>query len=214
MLFNDPVFLFLFLPVTLTVFFLLGRSPSRRLPLAWLIAASVFFYSYWNPWYTLILLGSIAVNCVVGWLIAGEGPDPQRRALVRDGGAQHQLNGLVFQDLVLGSRELRLRKVLDERRRQVRLLRVDCDELTSALEHGARLTLDVIVIDADDGEADTRGRVFHARRGLIRSVVANGTPSADRQHFIRKSGHDRRRTGDILDEVTAIHAGVKVKGKR
>jgi D-alanyl-lipoteichoic acid acyltransferase DltB (MBOAT superfamily) len=82
MLFNDPVFLFLFLPATLAGYFLLGRFPSRRLPLAWLIAASVFFYSYWNPRYTLILLGSIAVNCLLGWFIAADGPDARRKLLL------------------------------------------------------------------------------------------------------------------------------------
>ena len=42
MLFNDPVFLFLFLPVTLLLFFGLGRSGRRSLAMAGLVGASLF----------------------------------------------------------------------------------------------------------------------------------------------------------------------------
>lgn len=82
MLFNDPVFLFLFLPAALAGFFLLGRLGRHAGVLAWLIGASVFFYSYWNPRYTLILLASIGVNCALGWWIAGSRSDGPRKLLL------------------------------------------------------------------------------------------------------------------------------------
>ena len=48
MLFNSPIFLFAFLPATFAMFFLLARA-SHVLARAWLAAASLFFYAWWNP---------------------------------------------------------------------------------------------------------------------------------------------------------------------
>jgi alginate O-acetyltransferase complex protein AlgI len=66
MLFNSHEFVFLFLPATAAVFFLLGGSGCRRFAISWLIAASVFFYGYWNPAYLPLLLGSVLVNYFIG----------------------------------------------------------------------------------------------------------------------------------------------------
>jgi alginate O-acetyltransferase complex protein AlgI len=69
MLFTTANFILLFLPITLAGFFLLGRRwPGAAA--AWLFAASVFFYGYWMPEFTLLLLGSIAVNFFIGRHIA------------------------------------------------------------------------------------------------------------------------------------------------
>ena len=69
MLFTTTTFVLLFLPVVLIGFFLLGRRwPSAAA--AWLFAASVFFYGYWMPVFTLLLLSSIAVNFITGLAIA------------------------------------------------------------------------------------------------------------------------------------------------
>ncbi len=65
MLFNSYGFIFLFLPVTAAVYFLLGRR-SHGLAAAWLGGASLFFYGYWNPAYLPLLLGSIAINFAAG----------------------------------------------------------------------------------------------------------------------------------------------------
>jgi len=64
MLFNSHEFIFLFLPITLLGFFLLG-SRSRQLALFWLIAASLFFYAWWRPINVLIIAPSIAINYVL-----------------------------------------------------------------------------------------------------------------------------------------------------
>ena len=81
MLFNDPVFLFLFLPVTLAGFFLLDLARQRLPSQLWLIGASLFFYAYWRLDYTLVLLGSMSTNCLLGWVIVREG-QPLRRKLL------------------------------------------------------------------------------------------------------------------------------------
>ena len=71
MLFNSHAFLFLFLPLTAVVFFRLGAY-SHRLAAAWLGAASLFFYGYWNPAYVGLLLASIFFNYGIGIALARE----------------------------------------------------------------------------------------------------------------------------------------------
>lgn len=69
MLFNSYQFIFLFLPVSLAVYFILIRYMPRVAPRLWLVAASLFFYSYWNIKYLPLLVGSIAFNFVVAALM-------------------------------------------------------------------------------------------------------------------------------------------------
>ena len=69
MLFTTATFAFLYLPLVLAGYYLLGRrSPTAAA--GWLFAASVFFYGWWMPAFTLLLLASIAVNFSVGKRIA------------------------------------------------------------------------------------------------------------------------------------------------
>jgi len=69
MLFNSHVFLFLFLPVALLVFHLLGRGGRARGAALWLVAASLFFYGWWDPRYLPLLVGSVVLNYGLGrWL--------------------------------------------------------------------------------------------------------------------------------------------------
>lgn len=69
MLFNSHAFIFLFLPLTLLVFFGLGRV-SARLAAGGLAAASLIFYGWWNPAYVALLLLSIFFNFAAGGAIA------------------------------------------------------------------------------------------------------------------------------------------------
>src|SRR4030095_14625671 len=46
MLFNSYTFIFAFLPLTLLGFVLLARNAPRRVAIAWLVLASVFFYGW------------------------------------------------------------------------------------------------------------------------------------------------------------------------
>jgi alginate O-acetyltransferase complex protein AlgI len=65
MLFNSPIFIFGFVPITLLGFFIAARF-SQRVALLWLTAASLFFYAWWNPRWVPLLLASIAFNFVCG----------------------------------------------------------------------------------------------------------------------------------------------------
>lgn len=72
MLFNSYGFIFLYLPLVLTGFFLAGRV-SYLLAAGWLAVASVFFYGFWNPAYVGLLLSSIICNFAFGRWIAKAG---------------------------------------------------------------------------------------------------------------------------------------------
>ena len=65
MLFNSFEFIFAFLPITIFVFFQIGKY-NRSLAAAWLGLASLFFYGWWNPAYIILLLGSILFNYFIG----------------------------------------------------------------------------------------------------------------------------------------------------
>ncbi len=65
MLFYTPEFLFLFLPITLFAYFLIGRF-SWKAAFGWLAFASLFFYGYWNPKYLILISGSIIFNYAGG----------------------------------------------------------------------------------------------------------------------------------------------------
>jgi len=69
MLFNSYVFIFGFLPVTLLGFFWLARAANQRLALAWLVAASLFFYGWWNPVYVGLIVASMVFNYAVGSML-------------------------------------------------------------------------------------------------------------------------------------------------
>jgi alginate O-acetyltransferase complex protein AlgI len=70
MLFTTAQFVLLFLPITLAGFFSAARH-SHAAAAAWLFMASVFFYGWWMPVFTWLLLASIAANFLVGLRIAG-----------------------------------------------------------------------------------------------------------------------------------------------
>jgi D-alanyl-lipoteichoic acid acyltransferase DltB (MBOAT superfamily) len=69
MLFNSYEFLFLFLPITLVVYFILSKLRFTLGAKFWLVAASLFFYSWWNPIYLPLILLSIIFNYVFGMAI-------------------------------------------------------------------------------------------------------------------------------------------------
>ncbi|MGI4830206.1 MAG: MBOAT family O-acyltransferase, partial [Janthinobacterium lividum] len=69
MLFNSLPFIFVFLPITMLGFHLLGRY-GRRPVIAWLALCSVYFYARWNHVFVLFLLASILLNYSMARLIA------------------------------------------------------------------------------------------------------------------------------------------------
>jgi alginate O-acetyltransferase complex protein AlgI len=70
MLFNSGRFLLVFLPITLIVFFILGKMERRRLAIAWLVAASMLFYGWFSVRYLALLAVLILVNFWLGQSLA------------------------------------------------------------------------------------------------------------------------------------------------
>ncbi|HLD22772.1 MAG TPA: MBOAT family O-acyltransferase [Sulfuricurvum sp.] len=66
MLFNSYEFIFLFLPITFFVYFWLNKKRLTQASKAWLVFASLFFYSWWNIIYLPLILGSILFNFAIG----------------------------------------------------------------------------------------------------------------------------------------------------
>ena len=62
MLFPSYVFLFAFLPIVLTGYFLLAKFKSPVYQRMFLVAASLYFYGYFNPSYLFIIIASILGN--------------------------------------------------------------------------------------------------------------------------------------------------------
>jgi alginate O-acetyltransferase complex protein AlgI len=65
MMFHTVVFIFLFLPVCATGFFVIGRFWGARWTLRWLIACSLFFYAWWNPAHLPLLAASVLANYAI-----------------------------------------------------------------------------------------------------------------------------------------------------
>src|SRR5437868_3802852 len=63
MLFNSLVFLFLFLPVSYCVFWVLQSARPRYL---WLTVTGYVFYGYWDPRFCLLMAFSTIVSYVAG----------------------------------------------------------------------------------------------------------------------------------------------------
>ncbi len=73
MLFNSFEYLFAFLPITFIVYFLLNRWRVTKAATAWLVFASLFFYSWWNVKYLALISCSILVNFGVGSVLGKSG---------------------------------------------------------------------------------------------------------------------------------------------
>lgn len=69
MLFNSFGFLFAFLPLTALVYYGLLKYSTQKAALAWLAVASLFFYSWWNFSYLLLISISIFCNYLTGRLL-------------------------------------------------------------------------------------------------------------------------------------------------
>ena len=79
MLFSSPIFLFLFLPVVLTVYLLLPGTRARNF---WLLLMSLVFYAWGQVDFILLLLASTVMNYGLGlWVERGESPAHRRLAV-------------------------------------------------------------------------------------------------------------------------------------
>jgi alginate O-acetyltransferase complex protein AlgI len=82
LLFNSYPFLFVFLPATLTGFFLLRR---QRLRLLFIVAASYVFYAYDTLWFPALMAGSTAISFVTGRLLADPRLELRRKPILATG---------------------------------------------------------------------------------------------------------------------------------
>ncbi|NIJ39799.1 D-alanyl-lipoteichoic acid acyltransferase DltB (MBOAT superfamily) [Parvibaculum indicum] len=76
MLFNSPVFIFVFLPVTALLCFVIRARAGREAALGFLVLASLFFYGWWNPLYLPLLIGLTVFNFLLARLIMAERSRP------------------------------------------------------------------------------------------------------------------------------------------
>jgi alginate O-acetyltransferase complex protein AlgI len=70
MLFNSPLFLLLFLPVTLAGFYLLARWWGRNAALWFLLIAGLIFYAYSSLFNFALFMVSVTANFLLGYAIA------------------------------------------------------------------------------------------------------------------------------------------------
>jgi D-alanyl-lipoteichoic acid acyltransferase DltB (MBOAT superfamily) len=82
LLFNSHIFIFLFLPVTLIVFFTIGKRGHHKIAISWLVGASLFFYGWWNPVYLGLILGSMLFNYAIGVGLSNQGREFSKTGLL------------------------------------------------------------------------------------------------------------------------------------
>lgn len=75
MVFSSLLFTFAFLPVTVILYYSLGK----RLKNTVLLTASLFFYAWGEPVYVLLMCGSILFNYCIGALIGKEAASRQKK---------------------------------------------------------------------------------------------------------------------------------------
>lgn len=66
MLFPSFVFIFLFLPIVFVIYFSLGKLKNKKIATLFLVAASLYFYSYFEIKFLYLICGSMLVNYTVG----------------------------------------------------------------------------------------------------------------------------------------------------
>ena len=95
MLFNSYRFLFLFLPITMLGYELLGRL-GRRSVMLWLAVASLVFYAAWNPTFVLLLFVSVLINYLIASAISAAPPESRTRKYILIAGIASNLLVLFY----------------------------------------------------------------------------------------------------------------------
>jgi D-alanyl-lipoteichoic acid acyltransferase DltB (MBOAT superfamily) len=94
-LFNSYIFIFLFLPITLLGFFLIGKKGHHRVAISWLVGASLLFYGWWNPAYLFLILASILFNYAFG-VVLGEQKNTGKNKLLLSVGVAFNLGLIAY----------------------------------------------------------------------------------------------------------------------
>ena len=95
MLFNSHTFIFLFLPIALSGFFLTATI-GRTTACVWLVAISLVFYGWWDPRFVPLLLISIAVNYGMSELMLAAQSRPRLQSAILAGTVAANLLALVY----------------------------------------------------------------------------------------------------------------------
>jgi D-alanyl-lipoteichoic acid acyltransferase DltB (MBOAT superfamily) len=85
MLFNSREFIFIFLPLTVVGYLLMGRLNWRRGQIAWLVFCSFFYYGWRELRFVPLLSGAILVNFAAGWLLVTRSNPLLRRTVLVGG---------------------------------------------------------------------------------------------------------------------------------
>jgi D-alanyl-lipoteichoic acid acyltransferase DltB (MBOAT superfamily) len=96
MLFNSHFFIFVFLPVSAVVYYMICRQ-SHQWALRWVIVSSLIFYAWWRPQNVLIIVPAIVFNYLVARVL--------QSTAARDNGSQRLailIAGIVVNLLLLG----------------------------------------------------------------------------------------------------------------
>ncbi|WP_294725543.1 MBOAT family protein [uncultured Fusobacterium sp.] len=96
MLFNSYEFIFLFLPITLILYFTLNRFGKNELAKGWLVIASLYFYSYFNRTYLILIIVSILINYGIGKKLSDNKTDIIVRKLLLIVGVVFNLGALGY----------------------------------------------------------------------------------------------------------------------
>lgn len=95
MLFNSYEFIFIFFPIVLIGYFMLNQYGKKQLAKGWLVLASLYFYSYFNHSYLIIIITSIVTNYFLGNYLHSEGKSDFQRKFIL-------ILGVVFNVGILG----------------------------------------------------------------------------------------------------------------
>jgi len=97
MIFTDPFFLFVFLPLAALTFHLVGRRHGTNGALATLLVISILFYAPWGAWMTAILMLSVCVNFLCGGaLVALDDERASMRKLLLAAGEIFNFGALIW----------------------------------------------------------------------------------------------------------------------
>lgn len=102
MLFSDPIYIFLFLPLVVVLYFFLNKFHLYKISTIWLVAASFFFYGYWNPKYLLLLSISLVVNFTIGKILSTKKEDDYAESKSARKRKLLLVSGVIFNALMLG----------------------------------------------------------------------------------------------------------------
>ncbi len=82
MLFNSYIFIFIFLPISLIGFFVIGKRGHHRIATVWLVGVSLFFYGWWNPAYLGLIILSMLFNYAIGVSLSSENEGVPRKNIL------------------------------------------------------------------------------------------------------------------------------------